>query len=90
MPHHPAFELIDCPTALRQTNLVTVGPDDKLSDAEAKLKGIEGMPVVDADGKASWLAGWPGWWCRHIQACLLSPLCTQSPGASLCRSKLAC
>ena len=46
---------------LRQTNLVTVGPDDKLSDAEAKLKGIEGMPVVDADGKASWLAGWPGW-----------------------------
>ena len=46
---------------LRQTNLVTVGPDDELSDAEAKLKGIEGMPVVDADGKASWLAGWPGW-----------------------------
>ena len=38
-----------------QTNLVTAGPEDKLSDAEAKMKGIEGVPVVDADGKASWL-----------------------------------
>ncbi len=38
-----------------QTNLVTASPDDKLSDAEAKMKGIEGVPVVDAHGKASCL-----------------------------------
>jgi CBS domain-containing protein len=36
---------------LMQTNLVTAGPEDKLSDVEAKMKSIEGVPVVDAGGK---------------------------------------
>ncbi|PRW45446.1 partner of Y14 and mago-like [Chlorella sorokiniana] len=36
---------------LMQTNLVTAGPEDKLSDVEAKMKSIEGVPVVNAGGK---------------------------------------
>lgn len=55
-PHAPA-------ASPHQTNLVTASPEDKLSDAEAKLKGIEGMPVVDAAGKASWPVAWGV--CRH-------------------------
>ncbi|KAL4427638.1 hypothetical protein ABPG75_001727 [Micractinium tetrahymenae] len=36
---------------IMQTNLVTASPEDKLTDVEQKLQGIEGVPVVDGSGQ---------------------------------------
>lgn len=41
-----------------QTNLVTAGPEESLAEVEGRLKGIEGVPVVDAAGMVRW--GWGG------------------------------
>lgn len=36
--------------------MITASPDTPLKDVEARLKGIEGLPVVDAAGKVHLLA----------------------------------
>jgi CBS domain-containing protein len=55
--------LAACMPAL-QTNLVVTHPEAPLAEVEAKLVGIEGLPVVDDQGKVGGWAGllWvPGW-----------------------------
>ena len=48
-----------------QTNLVVTHPEAPLAEVESKLVGIEGLPVVDDQGKVGgcWRATWalPGW-----------------------------
>jgi CBS domain-containing protein len=34
-----------------QVNLITASPNTTLNEAEERLKGIEGLPVVDDSGK---------------------------------------
>ena len=83
MPDAPCFR------PLPQTNLVTAAPDEPLAEVEARLRGIEGAPVVDAAGKARG-AGAAG--CCHCSCCWLPPQGLQGCPASplTCATALPC
>jgi CBS domain-containing protein len=54
-----------CMPAL-QTNLVVTHPEAPLAEVESKLVGIEGLPVVDDQGKVGgcWGGCWGGCYCQ--------------------------
>ena len=78
-----------------QTNLVVTHPEAPLAEVESKLVGIEGLPVVDDQGKvggcwggcwrATWaLPGWPQMLQLPCSSCLRSLTLRLMPCPALC------